>query len=380
MTQLTESAQAHLLNRLLGGSMVGDREFGFTGTADDWASQLVSHTSSEQRQASLRSGRLAGGLAKRSRLAAWWLSELATSNDPLGARLALFWHGHFACCWSKVPDGLGFYGQLQTWYTLGSGRFADLLKAMLRDTVLLRFLDNDQNRRGRPNENLARELFELFSLGVGAYSERDVQEASRVLTGHGVTRNGYHFEPLHHDADDKHVFGKVVGDLDELVERIVARPECAEFLTWRFWLHYVSPDVDAEQAKKVATEWRRQGMEVRWLLQRLCSMPEFFDAAARNALVKSPVDLCIAAIRERTARAEVSQSADSRAPMPWAKVERYCARMGQRLLDPPGVQGWPYGDEWIHTSAWFAREDFLREVAESRDVEAQLLQPEYQLR
>jgi len=360
--------QAHLYRRLLGGPPRGAAPE-FKGDRSQWAAELIAAATAERDTEQFSWEELKRGLLSRRHCAAWWLRELSSSNDPLGARLALFWHNHFACSWRKVPGLTEFMQQNALFRAHGAGPFGVLLRAVLRDPLLLRFLDNHLNRRGRPNENLARELFELFTLGLGNYDENDVKQAARVLTGHGVSLSEYRFEILDHEPGEKRVFGKLVKDLDALVDQLLAHPACAKFLARKFWQEYVSPSVDEKLLAHIAEEWRAQQLDVSWLLARLCGLDEFYSEAARHSLIKSPVDFCVAATREHGER------------MRWLDLERHCSAMGQRLFDPPGVQGWEGGEAWIHTSAWFARDAFATDFAgEDARLQEQLQQAEYQLK
>src|SRR5262249_8198013 len=148
------------------------------------------------------------GVADPRHLKAWWVYRMLWSPDPLGERLTLLWHNHFATSYAKVNDAPAIRRQNDIFRKHGRGPFGTLLKTVVHDRALLVELDAPVNRKGKPNENLGRELMELFTLGVGHYSEKDVKEAARALTGWTVTNDAFHFEAALHDAGDKTILGK----------------------------------------------------------------------------------------------------------------------------------------------------------------------------
>ena len=161
-----------------------------------------------------------------------WLERMRSSQTPLGEKLALFWHGHFATSIRKVDDPKLMWDQLGLFRTLGGGRFRDLVAAVSRDPAMIRWLDGNSNRKGAPNENYARELMELFTLGRGVYTETDVREAARSFTGWGAEVGGFVFRKEFHDSGTKRVLGRS-GDFDgeDVVDVITSRPECATFVS-----------------------------------------------------------------------------------------------------------------------------------------------------
>jgi uncharacterized protein (DUF1800 family) len=349
-----EALVAHFLRRSLGGPRPGQVD-----TAVQVSPQQLLHSVFQPRELAAEQAwdQLGDSLAasgERERLAAWWLQKLIQQERAPGARLSLFWHDHFACTWSKVRDGGQMLAQHRSFETLGEGRFSALLSGLARDPALLRFLDNDVNRRGAPNENLAREIMELFSLGLGAYDEVDVQQAARALTGRTLRHGRYHFEPLHHDRDPKRVLGAEIGDGDDLVELIVRQAACARFLASKLWRFYVSPEPPPEVIDLLASRWREQDLDITWLIRSLLSSRAFFSAEAVGSLVRSPVDLVVGTARAWGGRPDLRA------------LESAASAMGQALFEPPGVQGWESGQAWIHTSAWIERMRFADQVSQGR--------------
>ena len=350
-----ETLAAHFLRRAVGGSRPGQLA-SVLGESPQHLIESVFRPRDAATEASW--DQLGDSLAagdERAPLAAWWLQKLIQEERAPGARLSLFWHDHFACTWSKVGDGGQMLAQHRSFVTLGEGRFAELLGVMARDPAMLRFLDNDVNRRGAPNENLAREIMELFSLGLGAYDEEDVQQAARALTGRTVRHGRYHFEAMHHDRIPKQVLGAEIGDGDDLVEQIVRQDACAVFLTAKLWRFYVSPDPRPEVIDLLASRWREHDLDIAWLIRSMLSSRAFFSVEAVGSLVRSPVDLVVGTARAWGGRPDLRA------------LEEAARAMGQALFEPPGVQGWESGQAWIHTSAWIERMRFADQVSQGRN-------------
>ncbi|TAH37004.1 MAG: DUF1800 domain-containing protein [Planctomycetota bacterium] len=344
----------HLLRRALGGGRSGQ----VRRLAAMPAQEAVAHVfgprdgKREEQWQSMGAALRSGG---RGELAGWWLMKLAQEERAPGTRLTLFWHDHFACAHSKVLDLALLLQQHQSFVELGEGPFAALLLAMARDPALLRFLDGDGNRRGIPNENLAREIFELFSLGVGHYSETDIREAARALTGRSVRQGLYVFVPEHHDPERKTVLGGEARDGDDVCRLAVAQPACPRFLARKLWRFYLSPEPPEEVLELLVERWREHDLETAWLVRTMLSSRACFSAEAYRSLVKSPVDYVIGITRTLDSKPNFQRLAES------------CERMGQSLFEPPGVQGWKEGEAWIHAAAWIERANFAAAVAEGRD-------------
>lgn len=351
-----ERLAAHLLRRALGGPRPGQAAALARSAPAPALDALFAPREPAHADAWARAGAALAAAGERPRLAAWWLMKLAQDDRAPGTRLTLFWHDHFACAQSKVSD-LGFLlRQHETFVALGEGPLEELLLAMARDPALLRFLDGDSNRRGLPNENLAREILELFALGVGNYSEGDIREAARALTGRLVRGRDYRFVPEYHDPGPKTVLGAAAPDGDALCRIAAAQPACARFLAAKLWRHYVSPDPPADAIELLAERWRERDLDVAWLLRTLLGSRAFFSAESYRSLVKSPADLVVGTVRALGAKPDFEACASA------------CAEMGQELFEPPGVQGWAGGEAWIHAAAWLARANFAGRVAEGAEA------------
>jgi uncharacterized protein (DUF1800 family) len=273
-----------------------------------------------------------------------WLYRMVRTRDPLREKLTLFWHGHFANAAGKVPYAGLFAVQLATLYAHGGGPFRPLLGAVARDPAMQVFLDGRLNKRGAPNENFARELLELFTLGVDRYTQRDVDELSRVFTGWGTpaaSEDRFLFVPEDHDPDDKLLFGEPlrgrageagVEEGDEALDRIVARPDCARFLA-RKLLAFFAADAWPEAVEEaLAGELAAHALCAREGLRVLFASAWFHDPQRRFALQRSGVELAVAAARLLDVQNVHAAGLEPRLRM-----------LGQELFSPPSVAGWPVG-------------------------------------
>ena len=264
----------------------------------------------------------------------------------MSEKLTFFWHGHWATSIQKVSSAGLMLAQQQTMARLGRGDFGALVRAMLRDPALIIWLDGQVNTRQAPNENLARELMELFTLGIGAYSEDDVKGAARALTGwqvdraHSVTR----LNPTRHDSGSKTILGSTASlDADSLVDLLLAQPANAQFLARRMWYRYACGDpVPPDTLDRLTTAYR-PGRDVTALLRALLTDPAF--PATRGQLVKQPVEWLVGAARQLGIRPGELPDNDRQ------QVLAHLDAMGQVPFDPPSVGGWPAGTAWLTTSA-----------------------------
>ena len=235
----------------------------------------------------------------RSRSAAltlWWLDRMVRAQQPLVERLTFSWHGHWATSIQKVRSPAMMLRQNQTLRSLGRGDFRELARAMVRDPALLVWLDGQKNKKGKPNENLARELMELFTLGVGHYSETDVREAARALTGWRVDRAHATAAPMpnQHDDGSKTVLG-VTGDLDDrsLVDLLTARPESAAFVATRLWARHGSATLRPDTLRRLVAAYG-PGRDMTALLRALFLDPAF--RADTSSLVAAPVEYVVGVV------------------------------------------------------------------------------------
>jgi uncharacterized protein (DUF1800 family) len=284
-------------------------------------------------------------------LQAAWVLRFLTAPQPLAERLALFWHGHFATSEAKVRDATAMHAQNLTLLEKGLGRFPELLDAVARDPAMLRWLDGDTNTKGRPNENFARELFELFTLGLGHFEEHDIREAARAFTGWRVKDGRYYFDAPEHDATPKRVFGKDgIESGEEVLALCTRRPECPRFIAVKLYVAFVAPAVDAGLAVVLGERFAALEQDVGAFLRLLFRSRVFYSAGARLAVYRSPVAFAAGAARTLSARADCTAIAAA------------LADMGQALFFPPSVGGWEEGRGWISTATIAARRRFAADL------------------
>jgi uncharacterized protein (DUF1800 family) len=281
-----------------------------------------------------------------------WLARIAASRAGLREKLALFWHGHFATSLEKVKDSAWMWRQYTLLRESGLGRFRDLLQAVARDPAMLVWLDSDANEKGRPNENFARELMELFSLGVGHYGEKDVQEAARAFSGWKVRNGAFRLDAKAHDDGPKELFGER-GPFDggDVVERCVARDDCPRFLATKLLRFYVTPQPTADAVQEFAARLRALDLEVGAALRELFASKLFFAPASRGVLIQSPVEWCVGTLVKLRGTAS------------WAALAGAVASMGQALFEPPNVKGWDGDRAWINSRTLLERDRFAAAVA-----------------
>jgi len=290
------------------------------------------------------------------RLKAWWTYRLAFGPDPLGERLALLWHNHFATSNLKVDDPALMRRQNDLFRRHGRGPFGTLLAALLRDPALLIWLDAPENRKGRPNENLARELMELFTLGVGHYTEADVKAAARALTGQTVVEGEYRFTVVDHDAGSKTILGRS-GPLagDGLIALLLEHPATADRLVWRICDLFLGEGIAGEAERSaLASGLRERDLDLGWAVETILRSATFFRDENIRSKVLGPVQLIVGAIR--------ALELPPKAVNPQV-LAAWMAAMGQDLFCPPNVGGWAGGRFWLSAREAIARINFARTLA-----------------
>jgi hypothetical protein len=277
----------------------------------------------------------------------WWLNRMRYSSNPLLEKATLFWHGHFATSNQKVNDPYLMWQQNETLRFYALGKFPDLLKAMSRDPAMIRWLDLESSRKVHPNENFAREVMELFSLGEGHYSERDVQEAARAFTGYRVDPKTAEFfwTPGASDLGQKTFLGKTGSFTgDQIIDLIVAQPQCARFLGKKLWSFFVAENPSEDVVQSVANLLLSNGYDIGATLGVIFRSADFYFAEFVTQQIKSPVQWLI----QTTKSLEIG--------LPETRViENSLATLGQVLFAPPNVKGWDGGRAWISASGLLYR-------------------------
>ncbi len=287
-------------------------------------------------------------------LQAWWMALLLAGGAPLRERMTLFWHDHFATSHDKVGDVRLMHRQNELFRSGGLGDFRALLRGVAADPAMLVWLDGDANRRGEPNENFARELFELFALGIGHYGEEDVREAARAFTGRGTQGRSFAFRAELHDPGEKRVLGRAgIRDGDDVIEVVLAHPACGRHVARRLLEEFVAPDPEPVWVEALAGSLRANDWDLGATLQRLLSSELFFSARARRSRIAAPVELVVVTARALGARVAPTTAV------------RMASEMGQALFRPPSVKGWDGGRAWINAGTWIARHNALERIAEA---------------
>ncbi|WP_236656116.1 DUF1800 domain-containing protein [Streptacidiphilus jiangxiensis] len=299
-----------------------------------------------------------------AQLAGWWLTRMVRANAPLVEKRTWFWHGHWATSIQKVRSAPLMLAQNQTLRALGGGDFATLAHAMVGDPALAVWLDEIGSTKRAPNENLARELMELFTLGVGHYTESDVRAAARALTGWRLDRAGGRllFVPAAHDDTPKTILGQTADfDSVSLVDLLVGQPASHAWVVTRMWNRWAAPGpVPAEVMARLRTAYGA-GRDLTALLHALLLDPVFRGPTVVGALAKQPVEYVVGALR---ALGITPDDADQ------AILLGTLRRLGQVPFEPPNVGGWPSGDAWLTAAAAQARLDFARWAVTKGDLGA----------
>ena len=306
-------------------------------------------------------------------LSGWWVHRLAHTSQPLKEKLALFWHGHFATESQKVDNAFAMQQQNELFRQKGLGRFSDLVLEVARNPAMLRYLDNNRNVKGKPNENFARELMELFTLGVhGGYTERDVQESARAFTGWTFqtgnpnkpeenarfTNPTFVFNKKNFDDGAKTYLGQSGNFSGEEVVRIVtSHPSTATFIITKLWKFFVSDTISDRDLEQLTALWTSSGGEIAVLLRAIFKSEVFYAKSNRHALIKSPVEYAIGMLRSSSARLAPEQSLGI-----WGAMRV----MGQTLFQPPNVKGWDGGSDWVSDTTLLNRLNLAGAVTQRR--------------
>jgi uncharacterized protein (DUF1800 family) len=293
----------------------------------------------------------------------WWLRRKILTPNPLREKMTLFWHGHFATSNRKVNAPFLMWVQNATLRSHALANFGLMTKAISRDPAMMIFLDLERSDKKHPNENFARELMELFTLGIGNYTEEDIQQAARAFTGYRLdpARN-FKFVARDHDEGQKHFMGWLSNyDGDEIIDRIIARPACAKFICLKWWRFFADEELpDGDTIEQLATIFRDNNFELKPVLRALFRSSRFYSAAAMCRQIKSPVQWFV-----QTAR---SLELD---PPTGEPVQAFLRQMGQTLLAPPSVKGWDGGRNWISTQTLLLRYNSAEIFVRDRKKNAQ---------
>ncbi len=289
---------------------------------------------------------------ERDGIQAWWAYRMASSPTPLREKLTLFWHGHFATSDEKVENTSFAHNQIETLRSLALGNFRDLVMAMAKDPAMLVWLDGQTNTREHPNENFARELMELFTCGIGNYTEADVQQAARAFTGWGRDGRKFAFKVDEHDSGTKKFLGKS-GHFDggDMIDILIQQSATAKFLARKLLRFFAHPEPADDVVEEAAGALERTRLDIKWFLRELFLSEYFHSDVCYRARIASPAELVIGTLRTLKIR------------WPAQRTVGHLDEMGQILFVPPNVKGWDGESRWINSSTWAARTGFAEEIA-----------------
>ena len=288
------------------------------------------------------------------RLLSWWGDRMLRTRRPLEEKMTLFWHGHFTSSQRDVRNGFRMYLQNQTLRQNATGNFRDLLHAISKDPAMLEYLDNNRNRRGHPNENFAREVMELFTLGIGNYTEKDIKEAARAFTGWNFDRStsAFVFQTRQHDYGVKTFLGRRGNfDGDDILEILLEQKACAPYIAKKIFSFFAYEDPDPALVENLGEFLRACNYEIKPLLRRIFLSRAFYSKKAMGTQVKSPVLFVVSTIKMLGMN-----------PPPGGLVAAMANQLGQRLMDPPNVKGWERGLSWITTANLLARNNVVGQL------------------
>jgi uncharacterized protein (DUF1800 family) len=306
-------------------------------------------------------GESAAASGDPARLKAWWVYRMLFGPDPLTERLALMWHNHFATSNMKVENLAFMRRQNELFRNLCRGPFGELLKAVVKDPAMLVWLDAPSNRKGHPNENLARELMELFSMGVGNYSEADVKEAARALTGWSVEDDAFTDVPGRHDAGAKTILGhKGPWKGDDVVRLVLEHPATARRLARRVCELFLGEKaLKKADVAALADGLRSRNLDMGWAVQTVLRSRAFFAEDNLGDRVVSPVEYVVGAARAL----ELFEP-----PSSTLVLAEWAGRLGQDLFYPPNVGGWPGGRSWLTTRSLIGRANYAAALVDGTRV------------
>src|SRR6185436_19293367 len=278
----------------------------------------------------------------------WWIGRMLSGGEPLRERMVLFWHGHFTSSMEAVHSSYEMIQQNQLFRRLALGGFRELLHGVARDPAMLIYLDNASSKKQHPNENFARELLELYTLGEGNYTEEDVREVARAFTGWGQRNGRFYFDAQRHDDGWKRVLG-VEGRLDgdDVLDILLQREACARHLARALLGYFEGVEPAPERLASYAAALRESGYRIDAFLRRLFLDPEFYADSKLGSRVASPLDYLVGSARRLGIH-----------PQPRVLASQ-AALLGQRLFFPPSVRGWEGGEAWATSSSLLLRGELV---------------------
>ncbi|MBX7104347.1 MAG: DUF1800 domain-containing protein [Gemmataceae bacterium] len=290
-------------------------------------------------------------------LSSWWLKRLLESKHPLREKLTLFWHNHFATSNAKVNNTGAMIGMYDLLYRQSLGNFGDMAQEITLDPAMLVWLDTVTSTRGQPNENYARELMELFTLGIGHYTEADIREAARAFTGYEIKDGRGRLNPAKHDATPKTVFGQSGNwSADDIVKACLKQPACPYFIVGKLYRYLVSEaDTPSRELLAPLAEAFAGDFDIGKLVARILRSNLFFSDTVYRARVKSPVEFAVGIVHALEGR------------VPASALALALESLGQRLGYPPNVKGWDGGQVWLNAQTLLYRQNLALALTSTDD-------------
>ncbi len=297
-------------------------------------------------------------LSRSDQVQSYWLHRMLQTARPMQEKIALFWHNHFATGSSKVGNGRHMHNQIELFRRKGLGSFRDLLIEVGRDPAMLIWLDGQHNRKGKANENYGREVMELFSLGIGNYTEEDVREIARAFTGWQVSGEAGVLRKNLFDDGEKTILGETGPfDSESAVDLLLRQPAASTFIARKLLREFIHPHPKDEHIGHYAKRLVAHQWEIKPVVREMLSSRLFFSDWSYRSKIKSPVEFVVGAIRALGGRASTDFARDQ------------CGKMGQTLLNPPDVAGWKGEEAWINANTVLVRFNFGMAVAMHRGGE-----------
>ena len=281
------------------------------------------------------------------------ITRMIYTKRPLQEKMVLFWHGLLTSAWKKVGRGPYMLDQDDLFRQHALSPYDSLLKAVAKDPAMLIWLDSRVNKKQKPNENFARELMELFSMGVGTFTEEDVREAARGFTGWSLRKNKFFFERNQHDFEMKTFLG-VTGNHDgtDIIDIIMEQPVTSLFISKKLFEFFAYDNPEPRVLAELSSTFNSSGYSIKAVVEQILTSDEFYSERAYRAKIKSPTELVIGAMRQL----EVATN--------WERIgPTYLTPMGQELFNPFDVSGWPDGGEWINSSTLLSRLNFVHSIS-----------------
>jgi uncharacterized protein (DUF1800 family) len=296
---------------------------------------------------------LRASVLETNRVSYWWANRMLTSPRPLEEKMALFWHGHFASNEAKVRDYRKLLAQLELFQKQGTGSFRDLTVAVAQGPAMLSFLDAGVNVKGTSNENFAREIMELFTMGVGNYTEKDIREAARAFTGWNYVDLKFVINKDQHDDGEKSFLGQT-GRFDgvDIIDIIMKQPVTADYISGKIYRYFVRQELPPELQKQLGAVLRQNNYQIAPLLETIFLSRDFYSPASVGTRIQSPVELAVATYKKMGLKV-IPGVPD---------FNSVTGALGQQLFLPPTVAGWAGGQSWITPGLLLERANFARDV------------------